>query len=124
MSAAPESGGRPAVGPGLALVLSMLILPGLGQMLTGRLGRGAGMAGARVLWLPAVVIKIGLDLSAIMPDLMNQAAGGARPGLADVQAALAPLAGGLAWVLSPPLAIWFWALADSARYWRQSRGAK
>lgn len=125
MSAEPESGPRPAVkpgiGPGLALILSMLILPGLGQLLTGRLARGAVMAGILALWLPVVLVKVGLDLSAIMPELAAKVESGAQLGLADVQTALGPLAGGLSWVLIPPLAVWFWALADSIKYWLDQR---
>ncbi len=121
MNAASENPRRPAIGPGLALILSMLILPGLGQLLTGRLARGAVMAGVLALWLPVVLVKVGMDLAAIMPELAAKVESGTQLGLADVQAALGPLAGGLSWVLVPPLVIWFWALADSIKYWLGQR---
>jgi hypothetical protein len=100
----------------MALVLSLLVLPGLGQMLTGRRLRGAVMAGLLALWLPAAIIKLGLDFNKIMPDLLARTAEGRALGLADLQELMSPLAGGLIWLLLPLAAVWLWALADSIVY--------
>lgn len=123
MTGPSETPARPAVGPVLALVLSMVVLPGLGQMLTGRLGRGALMAGAVALWMPVALIKVGRDISAVLPDLMARAGGGEAVGLADIQAAMSPMADGLTWVFAPLAVVWFWALADSLRYLASRRKA-
>ncbi len=119
---APPAGRRPIVGPVVALVLSVVVLPGLGQMLTGRLARGAVMAGAMALWVPVALIKVGRDLSRIMPDLMARAAEGEALSLGDIQRALAPEAGGLTWVFAPLAIIWLWTLADSIVYMLRQRG--
>lgn len=115
-TAPPPKGG---VSPLKALALSALILPGLGQILTGRKIRGAIMAVLLALWLPAAIIKVGLDLTRVMPELMM--AGGQALSLADVQALMRPLAGSLVWLFLPLLTIWFWSLADSIIYYLRSQ---
>ncbi|GHV57340.1 hypothetical protein FACS189460_3740 [Deltaproteobacteria bacterium] len=99
--------------PFRALLVSAAVLPGLGQMLTGRLTRGLIMAGLLALWLPAVIIKVGLDFLKIWPALAARAERGDPVTLGDIQAAVAPLAGGLGWVLWPLAAIWLWSVTDA-----------
>ena len=99
--------------PFWALVVSAAVLPGLGQMLTGRLTRGLLMAGALALWLPAVIIKVGLDFLKVWPALAARLEGGNQVTLGDIQAAAAPLAGGLGWVLWPLAAVWLWSVTDA-----------
>jgi hypothetical protein len=94
-------------------VVSAAVLPGLGQMLTGRLTRGLVMAGALALWLPAVIIKVGLDFLNIWPTLADRVEEGSLVTLGDIQAAAAPLAGGLGWLLWPPAAVWLWSVTDA-----------
>ncbi|MDR1921249.1 MAG: hypothetical protein LBS31_05830 [Candidatus Adiutrix sp.] len=117
---APANPQPSAVSPAKALLLSAGVLPGLGQLLTGRPAKGALMAGSLLLWLPVAVVKAGSDLSRVMPQLMARAAAGQKIGFTDVQNALAPMAGDLTWLFMPLLAIWFWSVADSVIYWRQS----
>lgn len=107
-----------APSPRTALILSLLVLPGLGQMLTGRKIRGVIMAGVLALWLPIALIKLGLDLNKIMPELMARSAGGRALGLADLQELMSPLAGGMIWLFLPLVAVWLWSLADSIMYLR------
>jgi TM2 domain-containing membrane protein YozV len=107
--------------PLMALVLSLLVLPGLGQMLTGRKIRGLVMAGALALWLPLAIIKIGLDLNKMMPELMARAADGQAVGLVDLQELMSPMAGGLIWLFLPLAAVWLWALVDSIIYLRSKK---
>lgn len=111
----PPKGG---VSPLKALALSALILPGLGQILTGRKIRGAIMAALLALWLPAAIIKLGLDLTRVMPQLM---ADGQALALADIQELLRPLAGSLVWLFLPLLTIWLWSLADSIIYYLRAK---
>ena len=116
MAAEAQTVPKPFSGPVVALFLSALVLPGLGQILTGRLGRGALMAGAVALWMPVAVIKAGRDISKITPDLLAKTADGSSLGLSDIQAAMNPMAGDLIWIFLPLITIWFWALADSILY--------
>lgn len=118
LAAAPPQGG---ITPRTALALSLLVLPGLGQMLTGRRLRGAVMAGILALWLPAAMVKIGLDLNKIRPDLLARTTDGLALGLADLQELMSPLAGGLIWLFLPLAAVWLWALADSIVYVLRSK---
>ncbi len=113
----------PAVGPGLALLLSLVVLPGLGQLLTGRLRKGAIMVGVLAIWLPVALVKLGRDMSVIMPDLLARSNEGAAITLAEIQNALAPMATGITWIFFPLLVIWFWALFDSIIYFIQIREA-
>ena len=103
--------------PGLACLASALVLPGLGQLLTGRLVRGAVMAGLLALWLPAVLLKVGSDLLSVWPGLAARAARGEAVTWGALQAALAPLAGELLWVLGPLAAVWLWSLVDALIFW-------
>lgn len=118
-TAPPPRGGE--LSPLKALALSALILPGLGQILTGRKIRGAIMAVLLVLWLPAAIIKLGLDLNRVMPELMARSADGQALSLAGIQELMRPLAGSLVWLFLPLLAIWFWSLADSIVYYLRSK---
>ncbi|UQZ90138.1 hypothetical protein C4J81_13390 [Deltaproteobacteria bacterium Smac51] len=112
---------QPMVGPIPALLLSILVLPGLGQLLTGRMARGAIMAGAIALWMPVAVIKAGRDLSTVLPPLAERANAGELLTFTDLQTAMAPMADGLTWLFMPLLVIWFWTLADSIKYALQNR---
>lgn len=118
-SAAPPLKG--GLSPLKALALSALILPGLGQILTGRRIRGAVMAALLALWLPAAIIKLGLDLSGIMPELMARSADGQALSLANIQDLMLPMAGNLLWLFLPLLTVWFWSLADSIVYCLRSK---
>lgn len=111
---------RVNVTPLAALLLSVLVLPGLGQILTGRKIRGALMAGLLALWLPAAIIKVGLDLQKVMPQLLNIADSGTSP-LGNLQGVMSPMAGSLIWLFLPLAAIWLWSLADSIVYIRQMK---
>lgn len=106
-----------ALSPLKALALSALVLPGLGQILTGRKIRGAIMAGLLALWLPVAIIKVGLDLNRVMPELAARAADGEALSLAGLQELMLPMAETLIWLFMPLLTIWFWSLADSIVYW-------
>lgn len=108
------------ISPAVAILLSALVLPGLGQIFSpGRRGRGLIMAALAALWLPLALIKVGLDLNKIMPDLMSRAAAKGSLSLADLQELMSPMAGGLIWLLMPLAAIWLWAVADAvANYLR------
>ena len=106
----------PSVGPWAALALSAVVLPGLGQLLTGRMVRGAIMAGGLALWLPVALIKLGRDLALVMPQLTERASTGQALTFTDLQAAMSPMADGLVWLFLPLIFIWTWALADSIRY--------
>ena len=117
MSLSPETAPRPpSVGPWAALALSAVVLPGLGQLLTGRMVRGAIMAGSLALWLPVALIKLGRDLALVMPQLTERASAGQALTFADLQAVMSPMADGLVWLFLPLIFIWTWALADSIRY--------
>lgn len=118
----PSPGFR--VGPTVALLLSALVLPGLGQLLTGRLLKGALMAGGVTLWLPVALFKLFRDLEKVLPDLIQLADDGGRPGLAEMQAALQPLSGGMTWIFLPLMVIWFWSFSDSLIYLFQSKGKR
>lgn len=109
------------IGPGKALILSAVVLPGLGQLLTGRKIKGAIMAGSMTLWLPVALIKLFMDLGKAMPELSRRAAMGESLQLADLQAAMQPMAGGLVWVFLPLVVIWFWTVSDSVIYLLQNR---
>ncbi|MGL4208086.1 MAG: hypothetical protein ACRCTY_01730 [Candidatus Adiutrix sp.] len=104
------------VSPLIALLLSAFVLPGLGQLLTGRLAKGGLMAGVLLLWLPVAIIKVGRDISLVLPQLMAQKEAGLTLGLKDWQHALAPFADGLSWLFMPLIIVWFWALTDSIKY--------
>ena len=106
--------GRPfRLGPFQALLVSALVLPGLGQILSGRQVRGALMVGAVTLSLPLVLIKVISDFGRLWPALAHRLENGEALALADLQAAAAPLAGGLAWALGPLLAVWLWSFIDA-----------
>lgn len=105
-----------AVSPWQSLALSAVVLPGLGQLLTGRKIKGAMMAMAAALWLPVALIKLFRDLAAVMPVLTQRAAGGEQLYFSDLQAAMQPMAGGLLWIFLPLVVIWFWSLGDSIIY--------
>lgn len=113
---------KPAgLSPKVALLLSIVVLPGLGQLLTGRLLKGALMAGAVMLWLPAAVIKAMVDLNKVMPELSRRAASGEALMFSDLQAAMQPMAGSLLWLFLPLVVIWFWTLGDSILYILQQK---
>lgn len=113
---------RPPVSPAKALFLSAVVLPGLGQMVTGRIGKGALMSVVPLLWLPVAIIKVSRDLYRVMPELIdNAASGAARITLADLQGAMVPMAGDLLWLLSPLAAVWLWSLVDSIMFLRRSK---
>jgi hypothetical protein len=119
--AADLSAQRKTVTPLLALVLSAAVLPGLGQLLTGRVLRGAIMAGALLLWLPVAIVKLGRDLMLVLPPLSAQAEAGEALSFAALQNALAPMADGLLMLFLPLISVWVWSLADSIQYFIQSR---
>lgn len=112
----PQTAAGPHLNPLLALLASALILPGLGQLLSGRKILGALMIAATTLWLPVAVIKLFRDLNKVMPELLRRSAAGEHIGLSGLQEALRPMGGELLWVFLPLLTIWFWALADSIMY--------
>lgn len=114
---------RKSVTPLMALLLSTFVLPGLGQLLTGRVLRGAIMAGALLLWAPVAIVKLGRDMLLVMPPLSARAEAGEALSFADLQSALAPMADGLLMLFLPLIVIWVWTLADSIKYILQSRGA-
>lgn len=118
---AAQSPAVKTVSPGQALALSVVILPGLGQLLTGRKIRGAMMALAAALWLPAALLKLFKDLGSTLPALSQRAVDGEQLRFCDLQAAMHPLADGLLWVFLPLLIVWFWTLSDSIIYILQSR---
>jgi len=118
-NAAQEAPSLRKVEPLAALLLSAGLLPGLGQLLTGRLLKGALMVGAVTLWLPIALIKLGRDLSLVLPSLLEKSGGSVS--LVELQAALSPLAGGIIWLFAPLVTVWFWSLFDSIIYLRQSR---
>lgn len=111
-----QQAGHSHLNPFLALLASTLVLPGLGQLLTGRKIRGALMTVATTLWLPVAVIKLIRDLNAVMPELVRRSAAGEQIGFSSLQEALQPMAGELLWIFMPLLAVWFWTLADSIIY--------
>jgi len=118
MEKPPEAAlSQKGLSPLKALVLSALVLPGLGQILTGRKIRGAIMAGLLALWLPVAIIKVGLDLNKVMPELAARAADGEALSLAVLQELMLPMTDTLIWLFTPLLTIWFWSLADSIVYW-------
>lgn len=119
-TAAQAQAGK-AVSPWQALALSLVILPGLGQLLTGRKIRGAMMAMAAALWLPVALLKLFKDLAAVLPGLSQRAAAGQQLYFSDLQAALSPMAGGLLWIFLPLVVVWFWTLSDSIIYILQNR---
>ncbi|MDR2945221.1 MAG: hypothetical protein LBV79_00525 [Candidatus Adiutrix sp.] len=125
MTAAPPNlkPSRP-VSPTAALLLSALVLPGLGQLVTGRLLKGALMAVVPLLWLPLAFVKILRDLFKVMPELSAQAADGAAVTLTGLQEALRPMSGGLIWLLAPLAAVWLWSLVDSISFARRSRSVE
>ena len=124
MSSVDAAARTQGVSPLTALVLSAVVLPGLGQILTGRLIRGAVMAGTLALWLPLALIKVGRDMAVVMPQLMAKTSTGEAVTFADFQAAMSPMAGGLVWLFLPLVFIWTWALADSIRYLVEMRRRK
>ena len=108
-----------------ALLVSAFVLPGVGQLLSGRKVRGALMTIATTLWLPVALIKLIRDLNLVLPELLQRSMVGEQIGFGDLQAALAPMADGLMWIFLPLLAIWFWSLTDSIMYIIESkRGPK
>ncbi len=109
------------VAPLTALLLSALVLPGLGQILTGYMLRGAIMAAALLLWLPVAAVRVGRDLMEVLPPLSARAEAGEILTFSDLQKAMAPLADGMLWVFLPLVVIWVWALADSIRHLVQSQ---
>ena len=109
------------VSPLLALILSAVILPGLGQLVTGRVRKGALMSVVPLIWLPVMLIKVVRDLSKVMPGLADQTSAGAAVSFSDVQQALHPMAGDLIWLLAPLAAVWLWSLIDSIMFIRQSK---
>ena len=117
----PQTGPQRPVSPVMALVLSALVLPGLGQMVTGRLGKGALMSVVPLIWLPVVVIKVIRDLYKVMPELTAKASAGETIAFTDVQQALNPMAGDLVWLLAPLAAVWLWSLIDSIMFLRRSK---
>ncbi len=121
MTAGTSSAPEPRIQPLTALLLSAAVLPGLGQLLTGRLLKGTLMVGAVTLWLPLALIKVGRDLALVLPGLMEMAHNGQPPTFTDLQAALSPMAGGLIWIFAPLLTVWFWALFDSVLYLTQNK---
>ena len=113
MMASPQLVPSRQVSPVAALILSALVLPGLGQLVTGRLAKGALMSAVPLLWLPLAAIKVGRDLYKILPPLSQKASEGGTVTFADVQASLSPMAGDLWWLLAPLVAVWLWSLIDS-----------
>lgn len=111
-----QSAGLRRVSPLTALFLSAFLLPGLGQILTGRLAKGIIMAAAVALWLPLALIKLFRDLGQVMPELLARKAEAGALAFADFQAALHPMADSLAWLFSPLVLIWFWSFTDSLFY--------
>lgn len=112
-----QAGAPPVkIGPGVALLLSALILPGLGQLLTGRLAKGAAMALMAGLWFVVALIKIMRDLMKIAPQMAEKTLAGIQLTIVDYQEALRPMAEDLTWVLTPILLIWLWSLIDSFKY--------
>lgn len=115
---------KAVVGPFLALILSGLVMPGLGQILVGHLYRGLLMMGCMALWLPWALINLGRDVTKIMEQLASETPG-VVPNLSQVQEALGPLAEtSLSFIFLPLVVIWFWALADSIGYLISTRKNK
>lgn len=112
---------RQQISPTAALVLSALVLPGLGQMVTGRLLKGALMSVVPLLWLPLAFVKVIRDLYRVMPELMDKASTGAVVTFTEIQQALSPMAGDLVWLLAPLGAVWLWSLVDSIIYLQRSK---
>lgn len=110
---------RTHVTPMAALILSALVLPGLGQLLTGRMLRGAIMAGALLLWLPVAIVKLGRDLMLVLPPLTARAEAGELLSFADLQNSLAPMADGALMLFLPLIVVWVWSLVDSLQYFRK-----
>lgn len=113
---APQASAGPHLNPILALLASALVLPGLGQLLSGRKISGALMIAATTLWLPVALIKLFRDLNKVMPELVRRSSAGEHIGLSGLQEALQPMGGELLWVFLPLLTVWFWALTDSIMY--------
>ena len=109
------------VSPVVALVLSAVILPGLGQIVTGRPLKGALMAVVPLLWLPLAFVKVIRDLFKVMPELVDQASAGAEVTFSEIQRAMSPMAGDLVWLLAPLAVVWLWSLIDSIMYLRRSK---
>lgn len=110
-----------ALTPLTALTVSALILPGLGQLLTGRRVRGGIMAGAMLVWLVVAIVRVGRDLMSVLPALTARAQAGEVLGFSDLQNVMAPLGAGMTWVFMPLVTIWVWSLADSIQYCLRSR---
>lgn len=121
MSETPKPVPSRPVSPLAALLFSALILPGLGQMVTGRLAKGALMSAVPLLWLPVAAIKVGRDLYKVLPQLSQKAAEGLPVTFADIQAALSPMAGGLIWLIAPLAAVWLWSLIDSIFFLKEQK---
>lgn len=114
----------PRIGPIPALLLSMFIMPGLGQVVTGRLYRGMMMMGGMALWLPWAIINLGRDLNKVVTQIITE-----NPetslSLGQVQSAMAPLTEtSLSFIFLPLVIIWFWALGDSLGYLIRTRSNK
>ena len=77
------------------------------------------MIGALTLSLFVLLFKVALDVRIIWPALSARLAQGEAVTLAAVQAAAAPLAGGLVWALGPLLAVWLWSLIDALVFIRR-----
>ena len=103
--------------PWLAAILSLFLVPGLPQLLSGRLTKGAILLVGTTLWLPIAFFKLAKDVALVVPDLPE----GSSLSFADLQAALAPLSGNIGWYLLPLLVLWFYSMAECFVFAWQAR---
>lgn len=97
----------------VALLLSALVLPGLGQLYLGQKGKGVA-----IIMLVNMILLVGLFvlLKGLSPVIANQIAGGAVSSSADVLKGMqgaSPLAKG---VLASFFVVWAFALVDVVKY--------
>ena len=108
----------PIVGPGKAMLLS-LMLPGLGQLFTGKIKRGLIMVVGITIWFIWAVVTLITDLNKVLPGLIEQVkASGEGLSWVDVQQSMSMQTGitSLSWLFLPLIVIWVWSIADSFRY--------
>lgn len=110
---------QPLISPGKALLLSFM-LPGLGQLFTGRIKRGFIMTVGMFGWIIWATVTMIMDFKKVMPELLDQASEAGQSGLSlvDIQQSMALQTGAtaLAWLFLPLIVIWVWSIADSIRY--------
>jgi len=118
----PDTAAPRAREPWRAVLLSGLVLPGLGQLVSGRVWRGLGFAAGTIVLLAAVVLRVIRETARLLPEDEASLLDPALPFRLAVRVQQEN-AGFFLWTTIALIALWIGSILDAWRGGRRRRDA-